>query len=405
MSFSPQAFRQNFPQLGQRVNDKALIYFDNAASTLKHAAAINRSHSYNSYEVSNVHRGAHTLSRQGTENYEAARKVVQRFIGAEHDSEIVFTRGTTESINLVASSLSGLLQTGDEIVLSPFEHHSNIVPWQILCEKRGCELKVLDYSNDIHKLSDILQKVISKKTRLVSFLHYSNSLGHRMPVEKMVEICRENQIMTLIDGAQALLSEKVDVKSLGCDFYCFSGHKLFAPYGIGVLYARQSILEKMPPYQSGGSMIDRVTFGKTTYADSPQKFEAGTPNVAGALAMASALNAIEKDGVQNYHKHVDQLRQRLLKGLRAIPICELYEFHADHFCGVVSFNMKGAHSSDVGTLLDKYGVAVRSGHHCCQPLMDLMGIAGTVRASLAPYNTQAEVDFFIETLKKIEEFF
>jgi cysteine desulfurase / selenocysteine lyase len=405
VSFEVAEFRKKFPQLQVQLQGQSLVYFDNGASTLKHQDAIARVHQYDRFEVSNVHRGAHSLSRKGTESFESARSQVREFLGAKDDQEIIFTRGTTESINLVAHSMSSMFQAGDEIVLSPFEHHSNIVPWQELCRRTGSVLKVLPYSKNISEYVTSLEKTLSPKTRLVSFLHFSNSLGHRMPVEKMVQICKSQGVMTLIDGAQALLTEKVRVSDLGCDFYCFSGHKVFAPYGIGILYGRHEILQTLPPYQTGGSMIDRVTFAETSYADLPQKFEAGTPNISGALGLAAALKVIETDGVENYHKHVHHLRQELITALQEFPGCELYLCEAEDYCGVVSFNLKGAHPSDVGTLLDKYGVAVRAGHHCTQPLMDTLQVPGTVRVSLAPYNTQDEINYFLNTLSKVKEFF
>ena len=405
MTFEVDNFRKGFPQLERMMGPNRLIYFDCGASSLKHSKVTDRVNTYNRFETSNVHRGAHHTSRQGTENYEGARQTLQKFINAEKSEEIVFTRGTTEGINFVASVLTNQLRPGDEILITPFEHHSNIVPWQMLCEKTGAKLKVAPFDQYTGMSLETFQGSVTEKTKVAAFIYYSNSFGNRFPVEKMVESCHSRGILTLIDAAQAMLTETVDVQKIGCDFLVFSGHKMYGPYGIGVLFINQRHLNSLPPYQGGGSMIDRVTFEKTTYAEAPQKFEAGTPNISGAIGLGEAAKVIMEEDMLAMHRHVLNLRKKLIQGLITREKIDFYEFPGDDHTGVVSFNVKGSHSSDVGTLLDKYGYAVRAGHHCTQPLMDLIGISGTVRVSFAPYNTLEEVENFLKTLDKVEEFF
>ncbi len=405
MSFDPYQFRRSFPQLERTLGPNPLVYLDSAASTLKHAEVCDRVNVFNRFEAANVHRGAHLTSRQGTENYESAREKVAKFINAPLNQEIIFTRGTTEGINLIASSLEETLHKDDEILISPFEHHSNIVPWQRLCEKTGAKLKVAPLNTNKGVCPDEFIASFTNQTKVVSFLFYSNSFGNRLPVEKILAECQKRNVLSVVDGAQAMLTECIDVQALGCDFFVFSGHKVFAPYGIGVLYGRNSILDKMSPYQTGGSMIDRVTFEKTTYADVPQKFEAGTPNVSGAIGLGVAVDIIQKLSLHEAHQYVTELRSFLKTELQKIKTIKIYDFDADDFTGVLSFNFDKAHCSDVGTLIDKYGFAVRAGHHCTQPLMDLMSLPGTVRVSFAPYNTKEEIQNFVSTLKKVEAFF
>lgn len=405
MPFAVEDFRKKFPQLERKMGKNALIYFDNGASTLKHSEVTDRVNSYNRFETANVHRGAHQVSRQGTEAYEKARIELQEFINAKESGEVIFTRGTTESVNLVASSLSDRIHEGDEIVISSLEHHSNIVPWQVLCEKKKAVLKVVPFNAGKGFLFDDFLKTITEKTKLVSMIFYSNSFGNRLPVEKVVEECGKRQILTLIDGAQVPLTEKIDVQKLNCDFFALSAHKMFGPYGVGLLYGKKHLLDEMPPYQTGGSMIDRVTFQKTTYAEGPQKFEAGTPNIAGAIGFGVAASIVSDMDLKKTHEYVSSLRNYLKQKITELEKCQVYDFAGDDHSGVLSFNLSGAHPSDVGTLLDKYGVAVRSGHHCTQPLMELMSIPGTVRISLAPYNTRDEINYFVETMKKVEDFF
>lgn len=405
MSFDVPEFRKSFPQLERTMGPRKLVYFDTGASSLKHSKVTDRVNTYNRFETANVHRGAHHTSRQGTEAYEGARKKIQKFVNASDSSEIVFTRGTTEGINFVAEVLRDKINPGDEVVISPLEHHSNIVPWQMLCEKVGAVLKVVPFDKDSGITLEGFRGVLSEKTKVVSLIHFSNSFGNRLPIEEMVKVAKEKGAYTIIDSAQAVVSEKIDVQKIDCDFLVFSSHKMYGPYGVGALYIRKELHEDLTPYQTGGSMIDRVTFDKTTFANAPQKFEAGTPNIAGAIGFGVAADIVNKMNIEETHAHVVQLRNHLINGLKKRPRVQVYEMTADDHCGVVSFNVEGSHPSDVGTLLDKYGFAVRAGHHCTQPLMDLLGIPGTVRVTLAPYNTKEEVDRFLETLEKIEEFF
>ena len=325
MAFNPQDLRQNFPELSIKVNGKDLVYFDNAASTLKHEAVSNRVHDYNKFEASNVHRGAHFLSNQGTENYEAARRQVQKFINAKSADEVIFTRGTTESINLVAASYCDWeLSPGDEIVLSPFEHHSNIVPWQEICKWNEFKIRVIDFDPKYGVTSEAIDKAITSRTGFVSCLWYSNSFGHRLPIEEIISKAKKVGAKTLIDGAQAPLHEKIDVQKLDCDFLAFSGHKMFAPYGIGALYGKTELLEMMRPYQTGGSMIDRVSFKETRYADIPQKFEAGTPNVGGAIGLGKACETISELNIDSWHSHLSKLRDKLVSFIKTQDHIELY---------------------------------------------------------------------------------
>ncbi len=405
MSFNNLEFRKKFPQLEKTFGPRSLIYFDSAASSLKHSDVTDRVNSFNRFESANVHRGAHLTSRQGTENYESAREKVKNFINAEKSEEVIFTRGTTEGINLTAYCLESVFKPGDEVLLSPFEHHSNIVPWQQLAHKTGAKIVVADFDVEEGMSLESFKKAISNKTKLAAFTYYSNSFGNRLPIESMISLCRENNILTLVDGAQSVLSERIDVQKMKCDFFAFSGHKMYAPFGIGALYIKDEHLNTLPPYQTGGSMIDRVQFESTTYAHAPQKFEAGTPNVSGAIGLGEAAELITKSSISEQHEYVLNLRQILLDRLEKMSNIDVYNFKSDSHTGVVSFNINGSHPSDVGTLLDKYGIAVRAGHHCTQPLMDLLNIPGTVRLSLAPYNTELEVDFFLSTMEKVKEFF
>lgn len=405
MNFDVFAFRKKFPQLERTQGPRKLIYLDSGASSLKHSEVSDRVNSYNRFETANVHRGAHQTSRQGTENYERAREKLSQFVNAKTSSEIIFTRGATEGVNFVASGLRDQLVPGDEVLITPFEHHSNIVPWQELCNKTGAQLKVAPFDKEKGMTLEAFEGALSERTKMAAFIHYSNSFGQRMPVEKMVETSKKIGALTLIDSAQAVIAEKVDVQKLGCDFLVFSGHKMFGPYGIGVLYINQKHLESWPPYQTGGSMIDRVSFERTIYAQAPQKFEAGTLNIAGAIGLGVAAGIIMEMDFNSVHDHVLILRQQLMAGLKERPQLDVYDFKGEGYTGVVSFNMKGSHPSDVGTLLDKYGFAVRAGHHCTQPLMDLLGVPGTVRVSMGPYNTSEEIQDFLTTMEKIEEFF
>lgn len=405
MSFDVSNFRKNFPQLERRNGPKPLVYFDSAASTLKHNLVTERLNSYNRFETANVHRGAHLVSRQGTTEYENSRLRLSKFINAADPKEIIFTKGTTESINLLAHCLKKQLKEDDEILISSFEHHSNIVPWQVLCAETGCKLKVVPLDKEVGFNIQSFKDSITAHTKVASVLMYSNSIGQRLPLEEIATQCQARGIVLAVDAAQALLSETIDVQKIGCDFLAFSAHKMFGPYGTGILYGKKNQLKSLDPYQTGGSMIDRVSFEKTTYADIPQKFEAGTPNISSVIGFGAAVQAVLDMDVKLAHSYVQSLRDFLKEGLNKIDSCEIYDFPSSRHSGALSFNIKGAHPSDVGTLLDKYGIAVRAGHHCTQPLMDLLGVPGTVRVSLAPYNTNEEVDLFLQTMKKIEEFF
>jgi cysteine desulfurase/selenocysteine lyase len=405
LSFNVQEFRKGFPQLERSKDNRPSIYFDSGASSLKHRDVSDRINTYNRFETGNVHRGAHEVSRMGTENYEKARESLKEFIQASSSQEIIFTRGTTESINFVAAGLREQIKEGDEILITPFEHHSNIVPWQDLCQKTGAKLVVAPFHPEKGMGIEGFKGAITDKTRLASFIHYSNSFGNRLPIEAMLKACRERNVLTLVDGAQVVLTERMNVQKLDCDFYTFSGHKMFGPYGIGILYMSSRHLESFPPYQTGGSMIDRVTFDKTTYAEAPQKFEAGTPNISGAIGLGVAADILLRLDWESMHTHVNKLRQKLLTNLQQRDFLDVYNFESSDYTGVVSMNVKGSHPSDVGVLLDRYGFAVRAGHHCTQPLMDLLSIPGTVRVTLAPYNNEFEVDSFLETIDKVQEFF
>ena len=405
MSFEPDSFRKKFPGLGVQIHGNPLIYFDNAASSLKHSDVLERVHNYNLYEASNVHRGAHSFSQAGTESYELARVQVKKFINARSDSEVIFTRGATEGINFVARSFAGGLSPGDEILITALEHHSNIVPWQALCEEKKLNLKVVPFCRQEGFSFEKFSNLLSEKTKLVSCLWYSNSLGQRLPIEEILSHSHQAGAKVLLDGAQTPLHEEIDVQKIPVDFLVFSGHKMFAPYGIGCLYGRSEALQEMDPYQYGGSMIDRVSFSGTRYADSPQKFEAGTPYVSGAIGLGKACEIISGIGVHSWHGHLQNLRDKTLSFLSSQEDVEVYDFPAESHSSVLSFNYKGAHPSDVGSLLDKYGIAVRAGHHCTQPLMEELGVSGTVRVSFAPYNTEDEVDVFCQKIEKLKEFF
>jgi len=394
-----ERIRKDFPILGQQVNGKPLVYFDNAATTQKPLAVIQRISDYYLKENSNVHRGTHHLSQLATEAYENARNFVARYINAEESKEIIFTRGTTESINLLATSLSPWIQAGDEIVISGMEHHSNLVPWQQLCERNKARLKVLPVDLDGTLDLDFLEKMLTPQVKLLAVTHISNVLGTINPVKEIVRIAHEKGVPVLLDGAQGISHSIVDVQDLGVDFYVFSGHKIYAPMGIGVLYGRFTWLRRLPPYQFGGEMIDQVSFEKTTFNELPYKYEAGTPNVAGALGLEAALRYVQETGLDKIFEHEDKLLKYATEKLENIDGMRIFG-HAREKAAVISFLVNGVHPFDLGTLLDQMGIAVRTGHHCAQPLMDFYCIPGTVRASFAMYNTLEEVDIFAEAVKK-----
>lgn len=405
MPFNTHQLRNEFPALNQEVNKKPLVYLDNAATTQKPRAVIERLLQYYNSENSNIHRGAHFLANRATEAYEDARETVKAFINAQHNHEIVFTKGTTESINLVANSFSQkFLKKGDEVLLSTMEHHSNIVPWQLACEKYGATLKVVPvtYSGELDMKS--YAEMLGDKTRIVSIMHVSNTLGTINPVRQMVKMAHEKDIPVLLDGAQALSHMKVNVQEIDCDFYCFSGHKLYGPMGVGVLYGKEKWLEEMPPFLGGGEMIKNVSFEKTTFNQLPFKFEAGTPDVADVLGLQAAIRFISYLRPDEIADHENKLLDYATKKLSELDNIKFYGT-ASEKTSVISFIFEDIHPFDVGTILDKLGIAVRTGHHCTQPLMDHYGIPGTVRASMAVYNTTEEIDILYEGLLQVRKMF
>ncbi len=399
MAYSVNNVRNDFPLLLRKVDGKPLVYLDNGATTQKPAAVIERITKYYLEENSNVHRGAHRLSQLATDAYENARSYVADFINAGESSEVIFTKGTTESINLLSTVLEPWVTPGDEIVVSAMEHHSNLVPWQQLCIKRKAKLKILPVDLQGNLDLEMLNKILNHKTKLLAVTHISNVLGTVNPVKQIVKIAHDAGVPVLIDGAQGIAHAEVDVKDLGVDFYVFSGHKVYAPMGIGVLYGRKTWLRRLPPYQYGGEMIDRVSFEETTFNQLPYKYEAGTPNVEGAIALEAALKYLKSAGKEKVFDHESKLltaAEERLKNIEGVRIIG----NAHNKAAVLSFVVNGIHHYDLGTLLDKMGVAVRTGHHCAQPLMDFLGLRGTVRASFAMYNTLEDVDIFAVALEK-----
>ena len=391
----------DFPILDTQVYNHRLVYLDNAATTQKPRAVIETLTNYYLTLNSNIHRGAHYLAAQATERYEGVRRQVQAFINARSSNEIVFTRGTTESINLVASSFGrGFLKAGDEVIVSGMEHHSNIVPWQLACELAGASLRVIPFSDEGVLDLDAYRALFCPHTRIVACTHVSNTLGTINPVREIVDIAHSHGVPVLIDGAQAVAHMKVDVQQIGCDFYCFSGHKMYAPMGVGVMYGREELLSQLPPYQGGGEMIKDVTFERTTYNELPFRFEAGTPSVGDVLGLGAAIDFMQEQGIEHIAHHEDELLHYATERLLTVPGMRLFGT-APHKAGVISFLIGEAHPYDVGTLLDKLGVAVRTGHHCTQPIMDRYGIPGTVRASFACYTTHDDVDALVAALNRI----
>ena len=403
--FDVARIREDFPILKQTVNGKPLVYLDNAATSQKPQVVIDALTRYYTTENSNVHRGVHTLSQMATDDYEAARSKVQRFINAEDEREIIFVRGTTEGINLVAQSFGRQnVHEGDEIVVSAMEHHSNIVPWQMLCEEVGAKLRVIPINDAGELLLDEYEKLLNPRTKLVSILHVSNALGTINPAKKIVEIAHARGIPVLLDGAQAVPHCPVDVRDLDCDFYAFSGHKLYGPTGIGVLYGKAERLEAMPPYQGGGEMIKSVTFEKTIYNTLPNKFEAGTPNIAGSIGLGAAIDYVTDLGLDRigaYERGLLEYGTQLLSSFSNVRMIGT----AKEKSGILSFVMDGVHPHDIGTILDAEGIAVRAGHHCAQPVMQRFGLSATARASLAFYNTKEEIDALIKGIDRVAEVF
>jgi cysteine desulfurase/selenocysteine lyase len=392
-----ERLRHDFPILAQEINGHRLAFLDSAASSQRPQCVIDAVSHYYEHDHANVHRGVHTLSHRATESYEGAREKVRQFINAASTREIVFTRGTTESINLLAASFGESIKSGDEIVISYLEHHSNIVPWQMLCERTGAKLKVVPINERGEIILDDYLALLGPSTRLVAMTHVSNALGTVIPINRIIAAARERNIPVLIDGAQAVPHQAVDVTALDCDFYAFSGHKMFGPTGIGVLYARERWLERLPPYQGGGDMILTVSFEGTTYNDLPYKFEAGTPNIAGAIGLGAAIDYILDIGMDKIQAHEAGLLDYATRAISEIEGIQLIGT-AEHKAGVLSFNLAGIHPHDLGTVLDHQGVAIRTGHHCAMPVMDFFGIAGTARASLAVYNCRQDIDQLIDGL-------
>ncbi|MBQ5835006.1 MAG: cysteine desulfurase [Bacteroidaceae bacterium] len=405
MSFSVDEIRKDFPILTREVYGKPLVYLDNAATTQKPRCVIDAiSDEYCSVNA-NVHRGVHFLSQQATQLHEDAREVVRNFINARSTAEIVFTRGTTESLNLVASSFcEAFLKEGDEVIVSEMEHHSNIVPWQLLRDKKGIVLKVIPIDDCGRLKLEALEALLTPRTRLVSVAHVSNVLATVNPVKRIAEMVHAHGALLLVDGAQSVPHIKVDVQELDCDFYVFSGHKVYGPTGVGVLYGKESLLDRMPPYQGGGEMIARVTFEKTTYERLPYKFEAGTPDYVGTHALAVALQYVSHIGMEAIAAHEHALTQLAMERIRGIKGMQLYGETEDKGA-VVAFNIEGIHHLDLGTLLDRLGIAIRTGHHCAQPLMQHYGVEGMARASFALYNTKAEVEALVAGIERVRRMF
>ncbi|MDR0748593.1 MAG: cysteine desulfurase [Tannerellaceae bacterium] len=396
-----ESIRKDFPILGHTVYNKPLIYFDNAATTQKPRQVVEKIEEGYYNVNANIHRGVHFLSQAATEAHENARKKVQQFLHAHSPGEIIFTRGTTEAINLVASSFSdACMQPGDEVIISGMEHHSNIVPWQIQAARKGIAIKVIPVGEKGELCMDRYKELFSEHTRLVSVTHISNVLGTVNPVREIIEIAHTHGVPVLIDGAQAVPHLKVDVEALGADFYVFSGHKVYGPTGIGVLYGKEEWLDKLPPYQGGGEMIATVTFEKTVFNELPFKFEAGTPDYIGSTALAEALRYVETIGVENIAAYENDLMQYATEKLTAIEGVRIFG-QARHKSSVLSFLTGHIHHYDMGMLLDRFGIAVRTGHHCAQPLMKVLGIEGTVRASFSFYNTKEEIDTFINSVERV----
>jgi cysteine desulfurase/selenocysteine lyase len=403
--FEVEKIRKDFPILSEKVHGKSLVYFDNAATSQKPQVVIDAVHRYLATYNANIHRGVHDLSERATEAFEDSRKKLQRFVNAAQTREVIFVRGTTEAINLVAQSYGRThIRSGDEIVISAMEHHSNIVPWQILCEQIGAVLRVVPINDAGELLLDEYEKLLTPRTRLVSVVHVSNSLGTINPVREIVHLAHRQGIPVLVDGAQAVPHLTVDVRELDCDFYAFSGHKLFGPTGIGVLYGKAELLEAMPPYQGGGDMIKSVTFEKTLYNDLPYKFEAGTPHIAGVIGLGAAVDYLSGIGLERISAYEHKLLVSATEALSAIPGLRVIGT-AREKASLISFVLDGVHAHDVGTILDHDGVAIRAGHHCTMPLMQRFGVPATARASLTFYNTKEEIDVLVRAIHKAIELF
>jgi len=401
--FDVTNIRKDFTILNRLVNKKPLVYLDNAATTQKPQIVLDAISHYYQQTNANIHRGVHTLSQEATNAYEEARQKIQKHINAVKPYEVLFTRGTTESINLVASGFSQLLQQGDEVIISYLEHHSNIVPWQLACERSGAKLRVIPMLPDGSLDMEEYTKLLSSKTKIVAVNHVSNALGTINDIQTIINQAHQVDAAVLIDGAQALAHINVDVQALDCDFYCASAHKMYGPTGVGFLYGKEKWLEKLPPYQGGGEMIAQVTFDKTTYAALPHKFEAGTPNIAGGIVFGTALDYVNNIGITEIAAYEDELLQYATTQMQElIPNLVIYGT-APKKASVLSFNISGIHNFDLGTIIDKLGIAIRTGHHCTQPIMQYFDIAGTARASFAMYNTKAEIDTFVTAVQRAQK--
>ena len=396
-----QKIRADFPILTQKVNGKQLVYFDNGATSQKPKVVIDAITKYYEEINANIHRGVHTLSQLATDAYEVSRGKIQNHINAKFPYEVIFTSGTTHSINAIANGFASILKVGDEVLVSALEHHSNIVPWQMLCEKTEAKLVVIPMNDEGELIISEFDKLLSEKTKIVTVNHISNALGTLNPIKYIIDKAHEVGAAVLIDGAQAVPHLKPDVQELDCDFYVFSGHKICGPTGTGVLYGKEEWLRKLPPYQGGGEMIATVSFEKTTYADLPHKFEAGTPNIAGGIVLGTAIDYLNEIGFENIQAYEHELLEYGTKRLLEIEGLKIFGT-AKEKTSVISFNIEGVHPYDIGTIVDKLGIAVRTGHHCAQPIMDFYQIPGTIRASFAFYNTKEEIDIFVEALKKAQ---
>lgn len=396
-----QKIRADFPILSQKVNGKPLVYFDNGATSQKPKVVIDAISKYYSEINANIHRGVHTLSQLATDAYEVSRGKIQQHINAKFSHEVIFTSGTTHSINAVANGFASILKVGDEVLVSALEHHSNIVPWQMLCERTGATLKVIPMNEKGELILSEFDELLSDKTKIVAVNHISNALGTINPIAYMIEKAHQVGAAILIDGAQATPHLRPDVQALDCDFYVFSGHKICGPTGVGILYGKEEWLRKLPPYQGGGEMIATVSFEKTTYADLPHKFEAGTPNIEAGIVLGTAIDYLNEVGFENIAAYEHELLVYATQKLLEIEGLKIFGT-AKEKASVISFNIEGIHPYDIGTIIDKLGIAVRTGHHCAQPIMDFYKIPGTIRASFAFYNTKEEIDIFVEAVKKAQ---
>lgn len=405
MSIDYEKIRQDFPILNQKIYNRQLVYFDNAATTQRPQQVIDAlTRTYTEY-YGNIHRAAHFLADKATEAYEQTREKVRKLINAETREQIIFTKGTTESINLAAFSFGeAFIREGDEIIVSEMEHHSNIVPWQLMAERKGAKIIMLPIDDEGRLLIENLETLITPRTKLIAVAHVSNVLGTINPIRQITQIAHSKGIRIFIDGAQAAAHLRIDIQDLDVDFYAFSAHKMYGPNGVGVLYGKKELLEQLPPYQGGGEMISEVKFSGTTYNELPYKFEAGTPNISGVIAFGAAIDYLENLGIENAAARETELLNYATAALSQIPGLRIYGTQPEK-SGVISFNVDGVHFFDLGTMLDKFGIAIRTGHHCADPLMDHFGIQGTVRASFAFYNSKEEIDVFVEALKKVISMF